>query len=90
MAQYKPGLHKDVKTIFKGVWDPQLNNIKKCVGSNCPPVSTTSKQPIREPKIHNSKFKAPSNVLEKEWKRFLLMPRKKKRKRKKLLSILRY
>jgi hypothetical protein len=89
MAQYKPGLHKDVKTIFEGVWDPELDNTQQFDGLNSPPVSTTSRL-IREPVIEHSKFKAHSNVLEKECKRFLLMPSRKKRKRNKLLSILRY
>jgi hypothetical protein len=33
MAQHKPGLHKDVSTIFDGVWDPQKDNLGQSVGS---------------------------------------------------------
>ena len=88
MAQYKPGLHKDVKTILEGVWDPELDNIQQFDGVNSPSVSTSTRL-IEKTKIHHSKFKAPSNVLEKQWKGLLLMPSRKKRKRKKLLSILR-
>ncbi len=88
MAQYKPGLHKDVKSIFEGVWDPELDNIQQFDGLNSPSVSPASGL-IREPAIPHSKFKAHSNTLEKQLKRFFLMPSRKKRKRRKLLSLLR-
>jgi len=88
MAQHKPGLHKDVKTIFEGVWDPEIDNIQQLDGLNSPAVGITSR-PIHEPVVH-SEFKTHSNVSVKQWKRLLLMPSRKKRKRNKFLSILRY
>lgn len=90
MAQYKLGLHKDVETIFKGVWDSQLDNIDQHFSSKDHSIDIPSKYLIPEHKIHDSRFKVTSNLLEKEWKAFLLMPPKKKRKRKRFLSISRY
>ena len=89
MAQHKPGLHKDVKAIFEGVWDPELDNIQQFDGFTSPAVSTTSGL-IGEPVVHHSKIKTRSNMLGKQWKGLLLMPSRKKRKRKKFLSILKY
>lgn len=31
MTQHKAGLHKDVSTIFDGVWDPQKDNLAQSV-----------------------------------------------------------
>ena len=31
MAQHKPGLHKDVSTIFDGVWDPGKDDLSQLV-----------------------------------------------------------
>lgn len=31
MAQHKPGLHKDVSTIFDGVWDPGKDDLAQPV-----------------------------------------------------------
>lgn len=28
MNKHKAGLHKDVSAIFKGVWDPELDNVQ--------------------------------------------------------------
>ncbi|MHC4507644.1 MAG: hypothetical protein ACYTAO_01625 [Planctomycetota bacterium] len=28
MAKRKAGLHKDVSTMFKGVWDPEVDNLQ--------------------------------------------------------------
>lgn len=28
MNKHKAGLHKDVSTIFNGVWDPELDNVQ--------------------------------------------------------------
>ncbi len=33
MAQHKPGLHKDVSTIFDGVWDPGKDDLAQPVAS---------------------------------------------------------
>ncbi|OHB78473.1 MAG: hypothetical protein A2Z25_21260 [Planctomycetes bacterium RBG_16_55_9] len=29
MAEYQAGLHKEVTTIFKGVWDPEIDNVEQ-------------------------------------------------------------
>lgn len=89
MAQNKPGLHRDVKTIFEGVWNPELDNIQQFDGLNSPAVNNTSRL-IHEPAVHHSEFKAHTNVLEKQWRSLLLMPSRKKRKRSKFFSLLRY
>ncbi len=34
MTQHKAGLHKDVSTIFEGVWDPEKDNLVQPVGES--------------------------------------------------------
>jgi len=38
MAEYQAGLHKDVAAIFKGVWDPSVDNIEQTLA---PPRAST-------------------------------------------------
>ncbi len=107
MANYKPGLHKDVEIIFNGVWNAQVDNIQQFVepaglsGRVGPrPLRDASRQPLvpdglGHPLRENPTGNSPDNhvaskTLKQEWNRWFLFSPKKRRERKRLLSISRY
>ncbi len=92
MAQYKPGLHKDVVTIFNGVWNSQLDNIQGYVGSNGLPDETKVKPLIIEPQTIEAISSHEPDRLEtpKQDLVLRLMPAQQRYERKRLKSISRY
>lgn len=96
MAAYKPGLHKDVDVIFNGVWNAKVDNIQQYIAS---PGLNSPGRNIPKPLVcaasaENagvSKTGKPANDSQRQdWNRWFLFSPKKRRERKRLLSISRY
>ena len=96
MAAYKPGLHKDVEVIFNGVWNSKVDNIQQYIqsagagdsgrGTAKPLVFT---QHIEKAEISQAD-KSSNDSQKQDWNRWFLFSPKKRRERKRLLSISRY
>lgn len=93
MADFKPGLHKDVVKIFNGVWNTQLDNIQQFVGP-AGVVDRVGPKPLilqirNDPPRSSREEIAPKASKKEKDKGFLFSP-KKRRERKRLQSISRY
>jgi|WetSurMetagenome_2_1015567.scaffolds.fasta_scaffold501355_2 hypothetical protein len=96
MAAYKPGLHKDVDVIFNGVWNAKVDNIQYYItpaglnssGRNAPEplISAASSENAGVTKAD----KPAEDSQKQDWNRWFLFSPKKRRERKRLLSISRY
>jgi hypothetical protein len=94
MAQYKPGLHKDVVTIFNGIWNSQFDNIQQFVGpaghvdfiGPKPPLILQMRDDMPKPSRDSSSPKPPKKEKERG---FILSPQKR-RERKRLKEISRF
>ena len=96
MAAYKPGLHKDVEIIFNGVWNAKVDNIQQYItpvgrtdSGRSVPKPLVSAHPAEKAGISQAGKSADSSQKQDWNRRFLLSP-KKRRERKRLLSISRY
>jgi hypothetical protein len=92
MADYKPGLHKDVEDIFSGVWNAQ-DNIQHFVkpasdfeSGLINPIMAQKSQ--KSGKVEDKKAQPDSGKpLKSEWNRWFPFSKKKRQERRRLLSI---
>ncbi len=97
MAAYKPGLHKDVEVIFNGVWNAKVDNIQQYItsagltgsGRNAPKPLVSAARPVEKAEVSQAD-KSAGDSQKQDWNRWFLFSPKKRRERKRLLSISRY